>query len=104
MHSDEEIFKETTPKALLQLLKKDYYFHDYCYQEIIPRGKEIKMNNSKGFQIYLVESGYFSYCLQNEYGDSGIISFVGGEIAINLIPIIKEEPEESVLRSLTEVH
>ncbi|EAE8427234.1 TPA: Crp/Fnr family transcriptional regulator, partial [Listeria monocytogenes] len=24
MHSDEEIFKETTPKALLQLLKKDY--------------------------------------------------------------------------------
>ncbi|EAD4052526.1 Crp/Fnr family transcriptional regulator, partial [Listeria monocytogenes] len=27
MHSDEEIFKETTPKALLQLLKKDYYFH-----------------------------------------------------------------------------
>ncbi|EAD4820407.1 Crp/Fnr family transcriptional regulator, partial [Listeria monocytogenes] len=25
MHSDEEIFKETTPKALLQLLKKDYY-------------------------------------------------------------------------------
>ncbi|HAK1471247.1 TPA: Crp/Fnr family transcriptional regulator, partial [Listeria monocytogenes] len=28
MHSDEEIFKETTPKALLQLLKKDYYFHD----------------------------------------------------------------------------
>ncbi|EAD4135969.1 Crp/Fnr family transcriptional regulator, partial [Listeria monocytogenes] len=23
MHSDEEIFKETTPKALLQLLKKD---------------------------------------------------------------------------------
>ncbi|EAD6385341.1 TPA: Crp/Fnr family transcriptional regulator, partial [Listeria monocytogenes] len=22
MHSDEEIFKETTPKALLQLLKK----------------------------------------------------------------------------------
>ncbi|EGQ0095548.1 Crp/Fnr family transcriptional regulator, partial [Listeria monocytogenes] len=61
MHSDEEIFKETTPKALLQLLKKDYYFHDYCYQEIIPRGKEIKMNNSKGFQIYLVESGYFSY-------------------------------------------
>ncbi|EAC6524554.1 TPA: Crp/Fnr family transcriptional regulator, partial [Listeria monocytogenes] len=26
MHSDEEIFKETTPKALLQLLKKDYYF------------------------------------------------------------------------------
>ncbi|ADB69116.1 Crp/Fnr family transcriptional regulator [Listeria monocytogenes] len=104
MHSDEEIFKETTPKALLQLLKKDYTFHDYCYQEIIPRGKEIKMNNSKGFKIYLVESGYFSYCLQNEYGDSGIISFVGGEIAINLIPIIKEEPEESVLRSLTEVH
>ncbi|MBC1337655.1 Crp/Fnr family transcriptional regulator [Listeria innocua] len=103
MHSDEEIFKETTTKALLQLLKKDIDFHEYCYQEILPRGKEIKMNDNKNFKIYLVESGYFAYCLKNEYGDFGIISFVGGEIAINLIPLIKEEPEDAFLRCLTQV-
>ncbi|MBC6124796.1 Crp/Fnr family transcriptional regulator, partial [Listeria welshimeri] len=104
MQSDEEIFRETTTKSLLQLLKKEYDFYDYCYQEVLPKGQEIKMNDSSGFKIYLVESGYFAYCLQNDFGDSGIITFIGNEVAINLIPIIKEEPEDAFLRSLTEVH
>ncbi|MBC6296899.1 Crp/Fnr family transcriptional regulator [Listeria sp. FSL L7-1517] len=104
MRSDEEIFKEATTKSLLQLLKKSEDFYKYCYQEIIPKGQEIKLNDSKNFKIYLVESGYFAYCLQNDNGDSGIISFVGDEVAVNLVPLIKEEPEDSILRTLTKVH
>ncbi|PZG43053.1 Crp/Fnr family transcriptional regulator [Listeria ivanovii] len=103
MYSDEEIFKEATTKSLLQLLKKKEDFHTYCYQETLAKGQEIILNDSNDFKIYLVESGYFAYCLQNDQGDSGIICFVGGEVAVNLVPIIKEEPEDSSLRTLTEV-
>ncbi|KKD46948.1 Crp/Fnr family transcriptional regulator [Listeria seeligeri] len=104
MYSDEDIFKETTTKSLLQILKKNEGFHENCYQEIFPKGQEIKLNNTSGFKIYLVESGYFAYCLENEHGNSGIICFVGGEVAVNLVPIINEEPDNSILRTLTEIH